>query len=162
MHNDEPRKESSAVAAILPCSACLHVSLPIRLHGILLRTLLAFVLLLSVLAGEMLFYACKVPERTSRVVMEAAWLRTDVDFLLDFRAASLSELPRQIMSSPVQLQVLVSLKSFVAYFANKSVGCQKRPRRKSDDFGIRICHRRNESAQRRVMSIRSFLQSHRR
>ena len=138
------------------------MSLPIGLHGILLRTLFAFVLLLSVLAGKMLFDASQVPKRTSWIVMKAGGFGTNVDFLLHFRAASLPEFPRQIMASPMQLQVLVSLKTFMADFADESIRRQKRSRRKGHDFGIRICRRTDKSAQKRVMSVWCSSQSHQR
>lgn len=47
------------------------------------------------------------------------------------------------MAASVQLQVLIALKAFVAYLADKSVGCHERFRGEGDDFRIWVwCSRK--------------------
>lgn len=71
-------------------------------------------------------------------MMNAGIFRTYVDSLPDFLARSLSELPGKIVAAPMELQILISLKSFVANFADKSVRSHQRFRRQSNHFRIRV------------------------
>lgn len=135
-----PGKQGSAIASVLSGAAGLQVRLPIGLHGVLLRATLALPLLLAVFSAEMLLYAGEIAERSLRIVVHARRLRTHVHSLPHLIARSLPELPWQIVSTPVKLQVLVPLKSFVADLAHKSVRREKALRRHSNHLRIWIRH----------------------
>ena len=53
--------------------------------------------------------------------MDARRFGANVDPLSNLLARTLPELPRKIMSPPMELQILVSLKPLVADFAHESV-----------------------------------------
>lgn len=97
------------------------MSLPIRLDGILLRTSVALPLLLPMLPGEVLFYACEITQSSGCIMVRAGDLGADIHLLLSVGAASLLELPWQIMAPPVELEVLVSLEPLMADFTYVSV-----------------------------------------
>ena len=73
------------------------------------------------LPGEVFFYACEITQSSGGVVMRAGDLRADIHLLLSVSAASLLELPWQIMTPPVELEVLVSLETLMADFTYVSV-----------------------------------------
>lgn len=99
------------------------MSLPIGLYSILLRAPLALPFFFAVLSAKMLLYAGEIAERSPRIVMNASRFRTDIDSLPYLLPRSLPQLPRQVMSSAMKLQILVSLKAFVADLAHESVRC---------------------------------------
>lgn len=118
---NEPGENGSAVALILSCAADFRVRLPIGLNRVLLGALIAFPLLLAVLSAEVLFDTSEITECSCWVVVDARRFWTHVNPLSNFCAGSLLELPWQVVASPVQLKVLVSLKSFVADFTYEPV-----------------------------------------
>ncbi|KAL4576571.1 hypothetical protein LXL04_012667 [Taraxacum kok-saghyz] len=64
----------------------------------------------------------EISKCSRRIMVDASFLRANVDFLLDgFFSVSLLQLPWQIVTSPMKLQVLVSLEAFVADFTYKSL-----------------------------------------
>lgn len=126
------------------------MSFPIRLNSVLLRTLVTLPFLLSVLSRVVFLNPClsyanqiyiskytyflttlhtlKIFFNTSKISQCSAWimvnttgLRTYIDLLLGFRVCPLFQFPWQVVSSPVQLQVLISLKSFVTYLTYISI-----------------------------------------
>lgn len=119
-----PGKQSPAIASVLSGATDLHMRLPIGLDGVLLRASLALELLLAVFSAEMLLYAGEITEGSPGIVVDAGWLGTNIDSLPDLLARPLPQLPRQVMSPAVKLQILVSLKAFVADLAHKSIRCQ--------------------------------------
>ena len=94
------------------------MSLPVRLHGIALCTLVTLPLLLSVLSAEVLLYASQVPESPAGVVVHAVWLGAYVHPLLPLRGRPLLQLPRQVVPSPVELKVLISLEPLMTHLTN--------------------------------------------
>lgn len=116
-----PRKHRAAVTFILSGTANLGVSFPIRLNCIFLGAFLAFPLLLTVLSAEVLFNSGEITQRSRRVMVDTRWFRADIHPLPHLLARPLPQLPWQIVTSPVKLQILVPLKPFVANFAYESV-----------------------------------------
>ena len=74
----KPGEDGSTVTLILSGSTSLGMSLPIRLHCIFLRTLLALPLLLAMLAAEVPLNGSDVAEPPRWGVVHARRLRTDV------------------------------------------------------------------------------------
>lgn len=89
----KPREDISTVAAIFSSATSLGMRLPVRLHGVPFRTLVALPLLLAMLAAEMLLDARKIAQRPRRVVVHAALLRAHVNPLPRLLAAPLLQLP---------------------------------------------------------------------
>lgn len=71
--------------------------------------------------AEVFLNSREIAESSRWVMVNAAGLRAKVDFSSNFLAALLLQLPWQIMASAMELKVLLSLKPFVAYFADESV-----------------------------------------
>lgn len=111
---------------------------PIGLYGVLLRAPLALPLLLAVLSAEVLLDSGEIAKRSRRVVVDARRLWTHVDSLTDLLRRPLPELPRQVVASPVKLQILIALKPLVADLAHKTVRREESLRRQSDHLRIRI------------------------
>lgn len=94
---------------------------PIGLDGIFLRTLITLPVLLTMLTAEVLLDACEIPKRARWIVVNAAGLRANINPFLHLLPRPLPELPWQVMPSPVKLQILISLKTFVADLAYEPV-----------------------------------------
>ncbi|RWW15869.1 hypothetical protein BHE74_00002499 [Ensete ventricosum] len=123
----KPGEKGATIASIFLGSAGLRMGFPVGVHGVSFGALVTLPPLLSMLPGEVLLDPCQVTERPGRVVVHARWLRANVDPLpCHFLAASLPQLPWQIVAPPVELQVLVSLETLVTYLADKSVGGHQR------------------------------------
>ena len=102
------------------------MSLPIRLNSIDLGTLIALPLLLTVLPAKMFLDPREVAEGSRWVVVDTCRLRAHISPLLHrLFVASLLQLPWQVVPSPVELQVLVSLKTLVADLADEPVCCHQ-------------------------------------
>ena len=115
------------------------MSLPVRLHSVPLRALVALPLLLAVFTAEVLLDAREITQRARRVVMNAALLRAHIHSLSRLLAAPLPQLPWEIMPPPVKLKVLVSLKPFPAYLTQEPVCRHQGLWRQGDHLSVRIC-----------------------
>jgi len=123
-----PREQGAAVASVLSAAASFRMSFPVRLHSVFLRAAFAFPRFLAVFSAEVLLDAGEVAQRPGRVVVDARWLGAHVHFLPRFLAPSLPQLPRQVVTAPVKLQVLIALETFVTDLANETVRRHKRLR----------------------------------
>ncbi|KAH0467751.1 hypothetical protein IEQ34_002784 [Dendrobium chrysotoxum] len=119
--------ESSTIAAILPRSTYLRMRLPIRLNGVLLRTLITLPFLLPMLPAEMLLNTSEVSKRTGGIMVNAGDFRAYVDLLPHLLARSLLQFPWQIMPSSVKLKILISLEAFVADLTDEPI-CRHKTR----------------------------------
>lgn len=120
---------------------------PIRLNSVFLRTLIAFPLFLAVLSAKVLFNPSQIAESSRGIVMNTRSLRADINLLLDLITGPLSELPWEIVTSPVKLKILIPLKPFIANLANKSISGQKGLWGKRNYFRFRICEMKIKSNQ---------------
>lgn len=117
----KPRKEGTTITLILPSTTNLNMSLPIRLNSIFLRTFITFPLLFTMFSTKMLLNSSQISQSSRRIMMNTARFRTNINPLPNLFARSLPQLPWQVMASSMKLKILISLKSFVAYFAYESV-----------------------------------------
>lgn len=134
------RKHSLAVTFVLFCTTNLGMGLPIGLHCVIFRALFALPLLLAVFPAKVLLYSSEITESSRRMVVDARRLRTDIYLFFHLFGRPLPEFPWKIVTSPVKLQILVSLKPFVANFTHKSICGQKGFRRQNNYLCIRIWH----------------------
>lgn len=118
-----PGENGATVALILASAAALGMSFPIRLNGVFLRTLITLPLLFAVFPAVMFLDSSQITESAIRVVMNAARFRTYVHSFPYFAIRSLPELPRQVVPSSVELEVLVSLETFVTDLTDEPVPC---------------------------------------
>ena len=98
-----PREQGSAVASVFSGTASFHMSLPIGVYVVFLRTTFALPLFLIVFSAEVLLDAGEVAERPCGVVVDAGRFGTHVSFLPWLFAPSLPQLPRQVVAAPVKL-----------------------------------------------------------
>jgi hypothetical protein len=56
------------------------------------------------------------------MMMDTGLFRADINTFFYFFVSPLLELPWKVVSSPMELKVLISLKPFTAYFTQESVG----------------------------------------
>lgn len=116
-----PGEEGAAVATILTGAANLSVSLQVGLNGVSLRTLIALPFFLSMLSAKMFLDACEISQSSRRIMVNTSGFWAEINPLPHLFGALLPQLPWKIVASPVQLQVLLSLKSLVTHFADESV-----------------------------------------
>ena len=100
------------------------MGLPIRLHSILFGALVTLPLLLTMFPAKMLLYPSQIAESSRWIMVDTCGLRAHVNPLLHLLTGSLPQLPWKVVTSPVELQILVSLKPFVANFTHEAVGGQ--------------------------------------
>lgn len=79
------------------------MGLPIRLHGVPLGALLALPFLLAMFSREVFFDAGEVAESSRGVMVDACGFGAQVDLASGFFCGLLLELPRQVVSSSVEL-----------------------------------------------------------
>lgn len=120
-----PRKQGSTIAFILAGATNLGMRLPIRLDRVFLGAFIALPLFLPVLPAEVLLDPRQIAESSRRMVVDAAGLGADINPFPDIFPRPLPQLPRQIMSPTMKLQVLVPLKTLIADFADESVRRQQ-------------------------------------
>lgn len=119
----KPGEDCSTITLVFFSPTSLDMSLPIRLHRILFRALIALPLLLAVLPAIMFLNSGQVAESSTGVVVHTCCDRAYIDPLPNLGAGPLPKLPRKIVASPMQLEVLVPLKPLVADLTNKPVCC---------------------------------------
>lgn len=124
-----PGKDGTTVTFILPSATSLLVSFPIRLNSIFLRAFITFPFLLTMFTAEVFFNPSQVTKCPSRIMMNTARLRAYINPFPNLSRCPLPQLPRQIMTSSMQLKILVSLKPFVTYLAHEPIRRHKRRRR---------------------------------
>lgn len=114
-------KDGSTVTLIFLRATYFGVCSPVRLNSVLLGALVTFPFFLAVLSAEVLLNASEVAQCSCRAVVDTWRFRTDVDPLPNLCGGSLLQLPRQVVASPMKLEVLVSLKAFVADLTHEPV-----------------------------------------
>lgn len=97
------------------------MSFPVRLHRVFLGALVTFPGFLAVLPEKVLFDARKIPECPRWIVVDAGGFGADIDSLNDLSARSLLKLPWQVVTSSVELEVLVPLEPLLTNFTYKPV-----------------------------------------
>lgn len=115
----KPGKHTATVAGMSSGATGLEMGLVIGLYGVAFGALVAHPLLVvAVFPPEMFLDSDKIAERVARVVVETTRLRADKHSLLHLILYfPLQQLPRNLVSSSVHLQILVSLEALVADLA---------------------------------------------
>lgn len=135
-----PWEEGTTIATILTGPTGFRMRLPVRLHRILFWTLLAFPLLLTMLAAVVLLDASQVAQCTRCVMVHTAWLRAQINAPFgSFLWVLLFKLPWQVVAPAVELEVLLTLESLPAYLANKPVCGHECSWWECNYLSIRIC-----------------------
>ena len=108
--------------SILFGATILKVGFAIRFYSVKLIAFLAFkLLLITVLPVIMLLDSCEVSESTWRIMVDARGLRTNIHLPPYLFVRLLFQVKWKVVSSPVKLEILLSLKSFFAYFTLEPV-----------------------------------------
>lgn len=112
--------------------------LPVGLNRVSLGALIALPFLLSMLSAEVFLDSGEIAQRPRGIVVDARFLGTNINSLPDLLGRPLAQLPREVVSAPVELQVLVALEALVADFAHESVGRHESLGREGYHFGFGI------------------------
>lgn len=121
MYFCSPREDGATITFVLPSAASLGVSLQIRLHCILFRAFLTFPFLFAVFSEEVLLDASEISQCSAWIMVNTCDFWAYVYSFPCLNVCSLLELPWQVMTSAMELEVLVPLKAFVTYLANEAV-----------------------------------------
>lgn len=117
-----PGENAAAIARVASSAAGFEMGLVIGLNGVALGAFFTNPLfVVAVLPSEVLLDANEVAEGVARVVVQAGGFRAYENPLPHNRSLPLQQLPRDLMPSPVHLQVLVPLEPLVADLAHVPV-----------------------------------------
>lgn len=118
-----PGEKGSTVTSVFSGATGLGMSFPVRLNSIAFRAFVTFPFFLTVLSAKVFLDSGKVTECPRGVVVYATCFWAHVHLFPYLFTASLLEFPWKVVSSPVKLKILVSLKPFVTYFTHESICC---------------------------------------
>lgn len=123
--NQLPGEDGTTVTFVFPSTTDLGMGFPVRLNSVSLGAFFTFPFLLAVFSRVVLLDASEITQCSTWVMVDAGRLWTHINALSNFCAWPLLQLPRQVMPTPVQLQILIPLESFAAYFTHESVSCHQ-------------------------------------